>query len=413
MSNLSLEEIFKKLAEALGTEVSEIEVDYKKIVEEVKADERFVDTEASTVEQIARNRLIARKRRELSSPAISWEGIVLGVGDLIDTVGRQRSMTEEMFKLNPEKAIKGCAVGEGNRRRMILADEKGVALYPPTENNKKWKRAGKPLPEHSWLRNVFGISVPIDKKTKERGAPRPFNMTLNRQQAVNAKDIVLNKSVKFKGINKTSAEDTALGLYRINASTYTKFEVDETLKIPAIETIISNLNENKFRLLAELDEYHAKNENVIDRWVVTEGTVSVLNLEPNPTTQNLMMILDDESLLFAPKEGSRGVTCWIPTDRNIEIDFAQDSRVYVVGKTTRGKARDPVTGQSTDEPGDIMINVYGIYCPEMFKVKLEPVPLTEEALQPVSEEVPEDFKEEESWEEEPAEELLEKPDEGW
>jgi len=109
----------------------------------------------------------------------------------------------------------------------------------------------------------------------------------------------------------------------------------------------------------------------------------------------MRMVLDDESLLFAPqKEGGRiGVTCWIPTDRKIELDFAQDSRIYVVGKTTQGRQRDPITGELTDELGDVMINVYGIYCPEMFKVKLETEQLPENALDVVTEETKQPDKE--------------------
>jgi hypothetical protein len=96
------------------------------------------------------------------------------------------------------------------------------------------------------------------------------------------------------------------------------------------------------------------------------------------------MVIDDESLLFTGKEETgRGITVWIPTERNIVIDFTQDSRVYVLGKTTRGKAIDPITRQPTDEPGDVMLNAYGIYCPELFKVKASVKPVTAETLSPL------------------------------
>jgi len=84
----------------------------------------------------------------------------------------------------------------------------------------------------------------------------------------------------------------------------------------------------------------------------------------------------DESLLFASTDRT-GVMCWIPTDRNIDTDFGVESRVFLVAKTTRGKARDPITGETLDGvPGDVMLNIYGIYAPEMFKVSAGAVPVT-------------------------------------
>ena len=389
---MSDEELFAKLAESLGVSVEQVREDYNKIVEEVKVDERFVDTDETTIHQIARNRLVARKRRELASPAITWEGIILGVGDLVDAVARQRQLTEQAFKIDPLKTTQGWTYGG----RPVLADENGTPLYPNTPGNQKMRRVGKPLAEHSWLRNIYGVAAPIDKKTRQAGEPRPFGMLLSGNRAVRAgNEIPMNVPVRFKGINKTTDEHNREGVYAISDSTLTKFEQAPDLKLPPMEEILTNVCSKKFVTLGELAEYHTTVKDAPDRWIITEGTVSILNLEPNPITQNMRMVLDDESLLFAPqKEGGRiGVTCWIPTDRKIELDFAQDSRIYVVGKTTQGRQRDPITGELTDELGDVMINVYGIYCPEMFKVKLETEQLPENALDVVTEETKQPDKE--------------------
>jgi len=394
---MSNEELFPKLAETLGVSVEDIQKDFDAIVEEVKKDERFVDVEEETIQQIARNRLIARKRREMASPAITWEGIIYGIGDKIDGIFKQRQLTEAAFKADPV----GTQQGKVYQGRPVLAkvetdengQEKMIPLYPKTPNNDKWGRTGKPLPEHSWFRNIYGMAAPIDKKTKQAGEPRDFVMTLNGNRT--DLPIPLNKPVRFKGINKTTDEADRQGKYIIGDSTFTKFEEAPDLKLPDIETILTK--SKRFLTLSELEEFHTKHENDYDRVVITEGTVSVLNLEPNPVTQNLRMVLDDESLLFVQtEEGTRpGVTCWVPTDRSIKIDFGQDSRIYVVGQTTRGRKYDPVTGQATDEPGDVMLNVYGIYCPEMFKVKVEPEELPEDALE-TKEEQPE-TETEETW----------------
>ncbi len=380
---LSDEELFQKLVEASGETLEQIKADYTKIVEEVKKDERFVNIDETAVNQIAKNRLITTKRREMASPAITWEGIIIGIMDLVDTVATQRRFTEAAFKADPIRAVEGYKYQD----RLILADENGKALYPKTENNDKWKRTGKPLPDHSWLRNLIAVASPIDKKTRQAGVPRIAYMTLSNQKALApfVKTISMNTPIRFKGINKTTAEHDKAGVYNITDSSFTIFESAPDLKLPPIETILTSACSSLYKTLGELEEYHLKAQSDYSRVVITEGTVSILALEPNAKTGNMRMVLDDESLLFAPeKEGrSIGVTCWIPTDRNIVMDFIQDSRVYVVARTSQGKKTDMITGQKTDELGDVMLNIFGIYCPEMFKVRVSPVEVPANALENV------------------------------
>jgi hypothetical protein len=374
------EQVFQKISEDYAMSVEEVGQKYSSILEGVKADERFANADQATLEQIARNRLITRIRREAASPAITWEGMIFGAGDLIDGVGKQRRLSEEAFKVDPVKTQAGWVY----QQRLVMTNENGDPLYPKTESNDKWGRTGKPLPEHSWMRTVYGVAQPLDKKTnKPTGEIRPFQMTLSDKRAVEVKSLLkgkYNKPIHLKGIDKTKTEHAQKGEYYITDSAFTTFELAPDVKMPEPEVVISTALKNNVELLGNLEEYHAKNAESWDRWVIVEGNVSLLNLEPNPKTQNMMMILDDESLLFAPKEsGNTGVACWIPIDRGIEIDFCQDSRVYVVGRTTQGKKRDPITRQLTDEPGDVNINVFGIYCPEMFKV-CAPAELPEDAL---------------------------------
>ena len=377
------EELFQKLAEQLGVDVTQIQTDYQALIEEVKKDERFTTADENTIKQIAKNRLIARKRREMASPAITWEGIILGVGDLIDGVAKQKQLTEQAFKVDPYKTQEGWMFGG----KLVLSDADGKPLYSKTESNTKWGRTGKPLPDHSWMRNIYGVASPIDKKTRKAGEPRPFGMTLSDKRAIDGKAIKMNVPIRFKGIDKTTADHVKLGVYNITDSTFTEFKLADDLKLPPIETIITTNCKDLFFALGMLEEIHTKSQTDPMRWLITEGTVSLLDMTPNPKTHNLRMVVDDETLLFAKgkEQGPVGVTCWIPTDRNILIDFAQDSRIYILGRTGQGKKLDPVTRQPTDEPGDVMLNVYGIYCPEMFKVKVTPQPVPETALQPTAE----------------------------
>ena len=395
---ISEEEVLLALSKQMDVPVEELKKELEEILVEVKKDERLTNAKEGEAREIARNRLVTAKRRELASPANTWKGIVLGIGDLVDTVRKVRRLTEEAYALDPIKTSKGWVYKEtfvlAKTEDVVDPDSKEtgvkiIPLYPKTEANDKYRRSLTPIPEHSWLRNVYGVASPIDKKTRKEGEPRVFSMTLNRKLAIEGKKIPLMKPVVFKGIDKTTAEDAKVGEYKINASTYTEFKLDPALVLPPLEDIIVTNCAKKFVLLGELDQWHRDHEKDNARWCITQGTVSNLKLEPNEKTKNMRMTLDDESLMFAPeKEGrSVGVQFWIPTDRNLDMEFGQDSRIYVVGKTGRGKAYDRETRQQLDEPGDVNFNVYGIYIPDIFRISKEVEPVPESSLAPSDEQL--------------------------
>ena len=376
---ISEEEFLKKLAEKLSTTKEEITIEFETLVTEVGNEEAFKGAPAEKIRIMARNRFGPRKMREISSSAIAWEGAIIGAGDLVDTVARQKAATIAAFKADPMKTTKGCIFNE----ILVKSTADGVPIYPDTEGNKKFGRAGRPLPEHSWLRTLLFIARPIDPKTKQAGPAQVATMSLNDVFAINVSKIPMMTQIKFKGINKTNTEDQKSGVYRINHSAFTKFEAAAIKDFPPMEDILPSIASH-YEQLGALEEWHNKNEQNKVRWVITEGSVTNLSLEPNAKTGNRFMGITDESLMFGGSDKT-SVMCWIPADRNIVIDFGQESRVFVVGKTSRGKAKDPITGNYLEGvPGDVSINVYGLYAPEIFKVS-QAMPLTEASVVPQAE----------------------------
>ena len=377
MSNIpkTEEEYLQYWSKDLGETLDFIKLEFEEVVTEVKNDEKFKDMTEEQIRNTARNRYSMRKAREKGSNAIPWEGIVIGIGDLIDTVAKQRRVTEAAFKADSMKTMKGWIYNEV----FVKSDADGKPLYPETDGNKKFGRANKPLPEHSWLRTIYLFVKPIDPKTKlPAGPPQPAVMIVNNQYAINP-TMPLMKTVKFKAINKTGTEDSKLGEYRINHSAFTKFDAITIKDFPPIETILAGITSH-FVSLGEMDAWHVKNESNKARWIVTEGSVSNLNLEPHPKTQNMSISLYDESLTFGGSDKT-AIMCWVPTDRNIEIDFGQESRIYIIGRPNRGKAKDPVTKAVLEGvPGDVSINVYGVFAPEMFKVSPAVLPVTPQSV---------------------------------
>lgn len=393
---MSNEELFKKLAEDTGETSDLVSADYEKIKESVRKDERYTNLKEEEVEQIARNKLLVRKRREMNSPAQTWEGVVLAKFDLIDGVKKARALSVEAYTKDPIQAqnekgwmYKGklvrVKVGTLNEKGQVVEGDDVIPVYPKTESNDKWHRSGLPLPPNSWMRTIFGIAAPIDKKTRKVGEAKCFTMTLNDKKALDAKSIPMNTPIRFKGTDKTTEEARKNNEYVVGSSAYSIFEPAPDLKLPPIEDLITTVAASKVEVLGQIEEYHLKNSEVFNRLVIVEGTVSLLNPEPNKNG-SMFLSLDDESLLFTPTEDGKTptVACYIPTDRGIIIDFTQDSRVFVIGRTGQSYKKDE-QGNKTEELGQVNINVYGIYCPEMFKVVQEQVELPPDALDAVEE----------------------------
>ena len=376
---MSEEEYFQKLAERTGEPVESLKIEFDVVLVEVKADEKLAGFTEEQYKTNARNRFALRKTRESASGAVPFEGIVIGIGDLIDTVSKQRKMTDLAFKANALKTtqLPGWIFNEV----LVLASPDGVPLYPKTINNDKFKRTGKPLPPNSWLRTVYLFVRPIDPKTKQAGPVQFAKMSINNAPAIDVSKIPQFTPVKFRALNKTGPEDIKAGVYRINHSAFTKFEPTTIADMPPIEQVLPTIAP-QYQTLGELDGYTDTNVNDKGLWVVTEGSVVNLNLEANAKTGNMYMILTDESLLFSGGDKT-GVMCWIPTDRNIVMDFGQESRVFIVGKPRRGNAKDPVTGEyMKGTQGDVSLTVYGIYAPEIFKTPSDVLPVTAKSLIP-------------------------------
>jgi hypothetical protein len=297
--------------------------------------------------------------------------MVIGIGDVIDTIAKQKRFSEAAFKKDPMTAIKGV-IYQG---KLVQTTDDGTPIYPKTDANVKMGRVGKPLPKYSWLRTIYGVGRPIIRgKTT---VPQTFILSVNGEAAVTiASHIPVMKPVKFKAIDKTSTDDAKAGHYRANASTFTKFKVEDIAGFPGVETVLKEFS-GHYVELGGLESYTDENAEDPARWVVTEGSVKLVFPQPNEKTGNMRLTITDESIMFS---GQSVVTVWIPQNRGIVLDFGPESRVFVVGRANRGKKLDEVTREKTDEPGDVMINAFGLYAPELFKIAPEVLPVTPEAL---------------------------------
>ena len=346
-----------KWSEKLSIPVELITKDFQKLVES----EKVMHPDLSDVdkENRALQRLALMFKKQLRSPAIGFEGIVIAVSDVVDTVAKRKREANEFFKTNPQKAIE-----------MGFCDINGL----PLETKKEWADGrqnfnfGKPLPEHSYLRNVWGIGL---KSTVKGDKPKFFSMSLSGEVA-KKEDIALFTPVRFRAIDRTAPEDIDKK-YTLNGSLFSKFDVDESIKLPPAKELLNTYCKDMFVGLSNLQEYHNRMKEDFSRLVIVEGDVSTLVLEPT-SVGSRRVILEDASNIDIE---SKGVVCWVPG--RINIDFAEQSKILVIGRTGQGKKLD-ADRKPTEEAGDMMVNVYGLYALPEYKILPNVKPLTEEDI---------------------------------
>ena len=342
---------FEKWSEKLSIPIEDIQTEYDALVTNEK--EIHKDLSEEDQETQALKRLAMLYKKQLRSPAIGFEGMVIGVGDLFDTVRKMREAGMDAFRVNPHQAIEqGITDSDGNpldTREVFGTGRQNIGF-------------GKPLPEHSYIRNIVGIAL---RSNVEEG-PKTFSMTLNGDKAENL-IIELFKPVKFRAINKSDEGDAS---FVLNGSSITTFEVSDKIKMPAPIDVLRKVCGNMFVPLAKIQEYHTSNKDDFNRLGLFEGDVSILGTEPTSTGNRMMVIEDMEASMV--DIGIPGMTCWIP--KGVVPDFGEGSKVIVVGRTAQGKSRD-----DPNALGDVMLNVLGIYVIPEFKIEA-PEPVTDDNI---------------------------------
>ncbi len=351
---MNKEEYLKNWSDKLSLTVEQIEQEYQALFEEEKQIHKDLSPEEQ--EQRALQRLALTYKKQLRSPAVGFEGVIIGTADCIDIVAKQRREAKELFKTDPQ-----TAVSEG------VTDEEGI----PLDTREVWRNGktnysfGKPLPEHNYLRNVYGVV----KKTKGADEPKFFSMVISGERAED-ETIPVFAPLKFMAIDKSGYDETE---YKLNASTFTTFTDNETLAIPALKDLLYTYTPPV--AITDLERYHNDNKEEFNRLCVVEGDVSALNLEPTAFGSRVMSLEDPSSTL--EDLDAKGVTCWVP--ERINLDFAEGSRVLVVGRTDQRKKKDDQRNP-TEELGDVTMNVFGVYAIPEYKISLP------EEIQPIAEE---------------------------
>ena len=348
---------FEKWAEKLSVPVEDIQAEFDSIVNN---DLKEFELSVEDKEKRALQMLVLHYKKQLRSPAIGFEGMIIGVGDLFDMSRKLRQTAMDAFRENPHDAIEnGVTDADGNP-----LDNR--AVFGSGKENRQF---GKPLPEHNYIRNIVGVAL----RANVEEAPKVFTMSISGDKAENLV-IPVFTPVKFRAINKSDDSDTQ---FTLNGSSVTEFVVSDKIQMPAPQIVLEKVCGHMMVPLNELDEYHKTAKDDFNRLSVTLADVSMIG-ENVTSVGNRMMVLEDMAASMDDLDAP-GTTCWVP--ESIDLDFGEGSKVLVIGKTSQGKSRD-----DPNELGEVMINVMGVYALPEYKIELEPE--EEEVEEPVVKEEP-------------------------
>jgi len=341
----SREEILEQL-DALATACEEkLGIPKTDVFNKFQAEHSRLSKALSTqdADTIARRTFVAIKGffgQELRSPALIFNGLTLGVSEPFDMVRTARREATEAWQENSEQAI-----AEG------LCNTEGFPLDTKAEfsNGRPNPNFGKPLPDHSWIRNVIGI-------LEHEGEMKLFRMPLgDRHIDVN---VLGMRPYTFRANPaKTQKDPSVLSLNPYSRIEFTEIgeDVSELLKDN------TSLYESHRMELADIQSYHGRVAGDVQRFCIIEADLMYIDPQPNPNTGNRMVVLSDESLAL----DHPGITGWIP--QSVPVDFGSGSRVIVCAQTQE-------TSFGADEGINYILNITGVYAIPELKVPADEVP---------------------------------------
>jgi len=339
----------RKWAETAGLPVEDLQKKFVKYVEDLR---KFHPGRAESF-YTARARFLVYKeiksRRFVRAKPV--DGIFFGYWPAWDITAAQRALATEMFRTNPDKAIReGWTDAEGTP----------LDMRSTLPNGRKNPNYGKPLRPVQLARSVALTRPAI-------GGPMKLTVVTHiGEQAL--KMPPLGKPVRML-LNLRADEPNR---YLYNTSVATSYEPIEMKEIPEVNesTICSILLKapEEFRPnLSELHDWHRRHENDIRRVCIVE--VDVVHVRRAPiSTGNYIMVVEDESMMDLEAEG---VTVFVPGVHKEMLNFAAGSRVVVVGSSAVGPGFDRETRQLDTSIVRPLINACGIWCIPEFRIPLE------------------------------------------
>lgn len=384
-------ELFSALADKAKLEQSFIEDTYKEIFDRLTNDGHNPDN----IEDAALYELTTALKSHVRSPAIEFEGIILGFTQPFDWRTGPKSKQQRFLKNLMAEADstvplpyminqlieKGYAIEGSTPEQIIWRDTE--AKFKSGNDNPNF---GKPwLPaEQTAIMNIFGIIAPSAPIGGKELPPKGFNITASDDEWFSARpginNLVLNKDIRSFIPMKTKfnydAEKSDEFHFAVNPSRVTEFNyLDTTINILALcKTAIPD----QVSTVSTLHEHFNKFGS--DQFVVFEGGVQNMVTKPSPIGIRKLYVDDPyASPLDMFNDDGVAPDTLVEIPKHLKLDFARGTRAIFVGLTKQKEVnqfnQETQKWEPVMEGGRVKMELYveaaGIYPIPEYTVKLQ------------------------------------------
>jgi hypothetical protein len=321
-----MEERLIKYAERLGKTKEQLKEELHQLYEQEKKLHPTMSDDLIKVRCL--KLLFIRYRKELSSPAKWYEGIIIGDTGVTNIVEGIRAKALELFRREPDKAIQ---LGVVNAKGEVLDTREFIGKV-------KNPNFGKPLPEHLYIRNIFGIARDLTTKSDYFA----FRMLLGERNNNYKKEVPLYVPLKFRA---NEGKKFVEGINGLNCSVATNFEkINMDINLPEL---VKKVYAPFYVDLSKLEQWHISKLDIarVKRIILTEGIVVDIR-EINP--ERSLILLNDGTM-------ENDIPVFTSSSN---VTFDAESEIMVFGTTSTGRKIVKETGERV--AGGVSINAYGI-----------------------------------------------------
>ena len=302
--------------------------------------------EARDFQEYSRKQVTAEYRRDAETTyRMGKVAVQTYLGEDVYQIARFINGQEETLQTD---SLNSAAIEIDEREWIIPLDTRRDGWNgQPNEN------LGKPLPKENWVRRGLFIG------SIEGGSPQCWTFQIKAEGAK------LFMCDTYRWVNLTVIPNTERNfLYGVKNQTIQSLmyndEMDanhdsyrDTSQMNTSDLVAEHMGKYLCPLI-ELDRHHAENLSLptSQRYVVTDGTVASMNMNPTKTGSRAISISDMLADFDYEGDGLSSTTCWFPP--HIDVDFGLGSNILVVGRTNQYQRDD-----GTMSP--LSINVFGVY----------------------------------------------------
>ncbi len=391
-----------KAAEVLGVEIEETETKFMEICKEHNLDP---ETESKYAVSLFRQ-WFSGKYAYKDAPQQESSGggsfIKKAVGYFISVDASQDMGARFNEQIKAEYERDPTTAYDSTRVAIAIKDGDGYSVSRMYDGETQTK-AVEALPANNYEVDTGKWIIPLDsmqaygeRKNPNYGKPLPASQ--NRMSGIFLGEVDGDAGLYFfsyKGEASKEFSPTPFKLlyfdcirdsnvqnrvYGFKTGTLDSLKYNSDLEEPADEPDVVTMQNytmeqamDHYSPLLDLNRYHGQmaDKRFAERFVITDGSVSNINMTPNKMGSRRMVITDLNSDFDYEGGSWAGTTCWIPP--HLDVDFGLNSGVVVVGRTTQGRNDD-------GSLRDVSLNVSGILVTENRGVVVEPFEVEEEDL---------------------------------